>query len=595
MIAAVISIAVFIMCSADTMAESSGSAVTMPYESTLFDTSQIIEINVEIDEAQWADLLGNATSEQYYACDVTVNGRSYKNVGIRAKGNTSLSMVASSDSDRYSFKVKFDEYVDNQTADGLSKLILNNNYADATLMKEAVIYDMFAYLGADASLYNYAKVSVNGEYWGIYLALEAVEEEFALRNYGSSYGQLYKPDSLEMGGAGKMKNFDIDEIKEMMGLGEDAQTSEGMQMHAKNQGGKSTDRPDMEGVQGRGDKASGGFGGGFSGFGGSGSTTLNYIDENLSSYKTIWESSVLGSTDTDHRRVVTALKNLCLGDGTTETLEQYMDVDNMLKYMAVHTFSVNLDSLSGNMAHNYYLYEEDGRLNMIPWDYNLAFGGFQSGDASDTVNFPIDTPFSSSIDMNEDRQLFAALLNNEECLAKYHEYLRILSEEYLGGGQFEATYERIRSQIDQLAADDPTAFYDYEEFDAAAEMLVKTVTLRAESILGQLDGTIPSTHQGQSAKPDALVDCTGIDISMMGSQMGGVRGDRDGNKNSGRFQPPEDMQMPDFGNMPEGMQMPDFGNIPEDMQMPDFSNMPEGMQMPDFGQMPHMPDSASQN
>ena len=47
--------------------------------------------------------------------------------------------------------------------------------------------------------------------------------------------------------------------------------------------------------------------------------------------------------------------------------------------MAVHEFVVNLDSLSGNMAHNYYLYENDGQLNIIPWDYNLSFGGMMNG------------------------------------------------------------------------------------------------------------------------------------------------------------------------------------------------------------------------
>lgn len=126
-----------------------------------------------------------------------------------------------------------------------------------------------------------------------------------------------------------------------------------------------------------------------------------------------------------------------------------MDVDNILRYMAVHNFVVNLDSLSGNMAHNYYLYEEDGRLNIIPWDYNLAFGGFQSGNASEVINFPVDTPFSSGISM-EDRQFFAALLENEAYLAKYHEYLRMLAEEYVEGGQFGKTVESIRASIDSL-------------------------------------------------------------------------------------------------------------------------------------------------
>lgn len=58
---------------------------------------------------------------------------------------------------------------------------MNNNYADATSMKEALVYDMFQYLGADASLYNYAEIYVNGNYWGLYLALEPVDESFLKR------------------------------------------------------------------------------------------------------------------------------------------------------------------------------------------------------------------------------------------------------------------------------------------------------------------------------------------------------------------------------------------------------------------------------
>ncbi|MBQ6899231.1 MAG: CotH kinase family protein [Firmicutes bacterium] len=562
MVLAVIILLVFMLTYRGT---ASAGGYTMTYESTLFDTSQIIEINIDIDEADWQQLLDTATYEEYYTCDVTVNGTTYKNVGIRPKGNTSLTMVASSDSDRYSFKLKFDEYVDNQTCEGLSKLVLNNNYADATMMKEAIVYDMFAYLDTDASLYNYAKVSVNGEYSGVYLALEPVEEEFALRNYGNSYGEFYKPDSMEMGGAGKMKDFKVDDVKEILGFGEDTAVEYAgnvaaddsmnpdkfhmpgdMQRPNMNTGGEgfsSSIMPDMGGDFG-GNRGS--FGGG--GSGGS-STSLNYIDDELSSYSTIWNSSVFQSTDADHQRVITALKNLCADNVDTETLEQYMDVDNMLKYMAVHTFSVNLDSLSGNMAHNYYLYENDGRINMVPWDYNLSFGGFQSGDATSTINFPIDTPFSSGIDMSESRKIFAALLNNEDCLAKYHEYLRILSEEYVGGGRFTETYERIRSQIDGLVAEDPTSFFTYEEYKAGTQTLVEVVNLRAESISGQLDGTVPSTHEGQNANPDALIDCTDIDISVMGSMTGG--GGKDGFSGGARG---------DRGDRPErgdGSQMPD--------------------------------------
>ncbi len=520
--------------------QAAASGISMAYENFLFSTDSIIDVDVSISESDWEDLLENAISEEYYSCDVTVNGTEYKNVGFRAKGNTSLSMVASSDSDRCSFKISFDEYVDGQNCDGLSKLVLNNNYSDATMMKEAICYDMFAFLGADASLYNYAKVSINGEYYGVYLALEPVEESFAMRNYGTNYGELYKPDSMELGGPGKMKDWD-GEMPDFTGEKPDS-TSDADSATEKPSGNppqmpsgedmpSPPDRPSDSDSE-KNDKADGDMGGkGFSMGSGSGAS-LNYIDDSLDSYEAIWEGSVFNTTDKDHRRVVKALKNICADGTDSETLAEYMDVDNVLRYMAVQTFVVNLDSLSGNMAHNYYLYESDSKLNIIPWDYNLAFGGFQSQDASDVINFPIDTPFSSGVS-TEDRQFFMSLLENEEYLEQYHEYLRQLTDEYVGGGIFENTVSRITSQIDDLVESDPTSFYSYTEYKSAVEMLKETVSLRAESIRGQLDGTIPSTRSGQEEDASALIDSSSIDLNVMGVMNAGGGGGKDGGRDFG--------------------------------------------------------------
>ena len=601
LLAAILAMFGFMLYWSSAAAQTNSSGLSMAYENTLFDTASVIEVDIDISEDAWSDLLENATAEAYYDCNVTVNGTTYEHVGLRAKGNTSLSMVASSDSDRYSFKIKFDEYVDGQSADGLSKLVLNNHYSDATMLKEALCYDMFVFLGADASLYNYAKVSVNGEYWGVYLALEPVEESFAIRNYGADYGQLYKPDSMEMGGPGKMKDVSMGQIREEMGFDVDSGSSENPSLPSSNSDQSASDStssnssdsfgtppsglpgkppigsfdgqgnppggaphsgtdadtnnntdentdaqgsPDNgnppsgdqggQGGQGGGNPpggAQGGQGAPGGGFGGDNAASLNYIDDELSSYETIWESSVFKSTDKDHRRVITALKNICADDAATASLAASMDVDNMLRYMAVQTFVVNLDSLSGSMAHNYYLYENDGKLNLIPWDYNLAFGGFQAGSASETINFPIDTPFSSGVDP-EDRQFFMALLENETYLAQYHAYLSQLVEAYVNGGGFDSFYDRVTAQIDALVQDDPTAFYTYDEYTAAAAMLKETVKLRAASVQGQLDGSIPSTRDGQSADSSSLIDASAIDLSVMGIMNGGGQGGPGGSRDS---------------------------------------------------------------
>ena len=48
------------------------------------------------------------------------------------------------------------------------------------------------------------------------------------------------------------------------------------------------------------------------------------------------------------------------------------------------------------MAHNYYLYEKDGRLRMLPWDYDQTMGTVGAVGASEDMtvfmNLPIDTP-----------------------------------------------------------------------------------------------------------------------------------------------------------------------------------------------------------
>ena len=568
-------------------AAAGGSGVTMEYETVLFDSSEVLSVNILMDEADWADMLENAISEEYHSCDVEIGGKTFYQVGIRPKGNTSLSNIANDPTtDRYSFKLEFDHYVEGQSCFGLDKLVLNNNYADATNMKEALIYDMYQYLGADASLYNYAKVSVNGEYWGVYLALEAVEDSFLLRNYGTENGALYKPEGVNAGGARAAANTRFEkaqpegDLRSAAGSNSENRTNTGFRpggtdfdagaQPALPSGGDAPDfsqtsdstntppeqLPSNDGTDAKAsvsdrfaqasdwpDGELPDFGGGFGGS--SGGADLNYTDDALDSYETIWAGAVTDTSKKDHKRVVAALKNI--SEGTS--LEESMDIDNLLRYMAVHIFSVNADSLSGNMAHNYYLYESGGQLNLIPWDYNLALGGMGGGDASSVVNSAIDDAFSAT-------DFFDTLMENETCHAQYHAYLRQLVEEYIGGGAFDAFYTRVRSQIDTLVETDPTAFYTYDEYLTAVDTLYRVVRLRGQSIQGQLDGTIPSTDAEQRSS-DALIDASALDLSVMGTMNTGGPSEQ-----TGRFEKPNADAAADAGAAPGDVdaQRPESGN-----------------------------------
>ncbi|WP_368244925.1 CotH kinase family protein [Clostridium tertium] len=179
------------------------SSNNFTYVNTVFNKDQITEVNIEVDENNWNYLLENAINEEYVNADITVNGNKYYNVGIRAKGNSSLSSVASDNTtDRYSFKVKFDEYVDGQTLDGLSKIALNNIMSDATYMKEYLSYDLLEKMSVPTPAFAFTNIKINGDEWGLYFAVEVIEEEFIARNYGSLSGNLYKPEGNEIGGKG---------------------------------------------------------------------------------------------------------------------------------------------------------------------------------------------------------------------------------------------------------------------------------------------------------------------------------------------------------------------------------------------------------
>lgn len=108
-------------------AEQTANTEFKSYEE-LFRKDSIIDINISIDEKDLQDMYTYPKNEEYHSADIKVNGAEIKNSGIRTKGNMTLASVASSDSDRYSFRIKFDKYIKNQTLLGLNELCLNNEY-----------------------------------------------------------------------------------------------------------------------------------------------------------------------------------------------------------------------------------------------------------------------------------------------------------------------------------------------------------------------------------------------------------------------------------------------------------------------------------
>jgi len=553
-----------------------GAKTDARYVSRLFDTSSVHRIDIVMDD--WDSFLETCENEEYTACSVLIDGEKFKNVGIRAKGNTSLSNVRQLGSQRYSFKIEFDHFETGKTYYGLDKLCLNNLIQDNTMMKDYLVYQMMADFGADAPMCSFVYITVNGEDWGLYLGVEGVEDSFLQRTYGSEAGDLYKPDSMGFGGGrGNGRDFDMDRFEKNSEedggagtetAGQDSQkTSAGdSASEAQNAGGASVETARIQDVQGSDGGATGsgisgdsgtdggmpadgagpgmppggnaqgtyggpggndgtGSGGGQGGMaggpgGGPGSMAggpgdggargsddvkLKYIDDDADSYTNIFENAKTDVTKADKKRLIAALKNL----NAYTYLENTLDIDEVLRYFVVHNFVCNGDSYTGSMIHNYYLHEKDGKLSMIPWDYNLAFGTFMGNSASDAVNASIDSPVTGG-DV-DDRPMVGWIFSDQKYTDQYHELFAEFIDRWFSGGQLETLISETADLIRPYVEKDPTRFCTMEEFDEGIETMESLVSLRAEAVRAQLRGEETETDTGD------------LDLSTLGT-MGGMGG-----------------------------------------------------------------------
>ncbi len=177
---------------------------------------------------------------------------------------------------------------------------------------------------------------------------------------------------------------------------------------------------------------------------------LKWIDDNYSSYTGM--NLKTNEDTTDNSKLIAFLNAINNTDG--EDLENYLNIDEALRYFAVNTALLNLDSYQGNMKHNYYLYEIDGVFQILPWDFNLAFGGFGGG------NISIDNPTNGNL---EDRPLLNILLSNEEYKEKYYEYLEQVATIFTDG-TLKSMIEEVSNLIEPYVIKDPTKFCTIEQF-----------------------------------------------------------------------------------------------------------------------------------
>lgn len=250
------------------------------YATELFGDT-IITLDIQVDKSDWEAMIANAQAKTYIMADVVVNGVTYEDVGVRTKGNASLTQVSQSASpERYSLRIKFDEYIEGQTLLGLDELVLNNMISDPTYMKEYLSQDLMRFIGVEAPLTNYASLSVNGEGIGFYVALESYGSSYNLRVNGDKDSKYYNVKTMEMGGGNKMPQAGG------FALGQQGDP-------ADQQDPGTEDWEDRQGFVGRG--------------GGSRGGSLEYSDDDPESYPAIFDNALQNVTLAEQQNVIDAL------------------------------------------------------------------------------------------------------------------------------------------------------------------------------------------------------------------------------------------------------------------------------------------------
>lgn len=433
-----------------------------PAYAALFETGEILDINIEIDEADWQDILDNAMEEEFHPANVTIDGITATNVGFRTKGNSTLRSIASSDSDRYGFRVKLDKYEDDQTLLGLSTFVLNPSFADPSYMREYLTYQAMASLGAPTPYCTFARLSINGEYFGLYLCVEAVSDSFVERNTTDPDAVLYKAE-------GQRSTLE-----------------------------ESMDLTQFEVKYGK--------------------------DKSLTHIQALVDAHAATTAD------------------NADDLADILDVDSVLKAMAINTVMGNYDSYSGSMAHNYFLLYADGIFQYVGWDYNMSIGGFMDYGASVTADVyaPVYGATISS------RPMIEKLLLSDAYTEQYLGYVQALCDYFT---DFEDTVAVIADLIREDVASDPTAFYTLEDFEAN---IVAT-----DTDLSAVESTFGGGRMGRMG---------GDGENGMPPDMGDRR-ERPQDMGEG-FAPPEGFTFPEDFTPPEGFTMPedfDWSQAPQDM------------------------------
>ncbi len=458
-------------------------------------------VKIKIDENNLNYMLQKAGSKPSVMTEsVTIGDKTIGYTGLKTKGSYTLdhAVTENAGSDRFSFTVNFGKYIKKenygvkQNFYGCRKISFNNFFFDKTMMKEYVSWVILSEMGLPTPQFGLTRLYINDEYYGVYFMVESLDQSI-LEQYWDVKKKdvgdyLLKPENTRLTYHEEMDKY----------LKEDGTFDFGSDLKLGKDGlyKVSGVLADQEAIWEFDDDS------------------LQDVAEMLPTFF-LWQKRInqlSKGTDFEGKKIDVN------SDEYLELLNQIMDVDEVVKYFATHSFLVQNDNMFTGTK-NYGLYVGfDGKCMVVPWDYDLSFGCFYPSTAEATANLSLDVMFRKEIfdrngltTVNEDEvyseyPLFNVIYQNESLMKKYHEYMRECSKiAVLGGTTFTGKsydpgllyklIQGVREPLIEAASEKVTDNVYYMNFinqpsgvKLGLPNLAKIIAMRSVGVLEQVDG-----------------------------------------------------------------------------------------------------------
>lgn len=151
----------------------------------IFDQRFLHETRIVMDPNDWLSLRHNYLTNQYYSANITIDGETIPQAGIRSRGAGSRS------GDKPGLRVDVNKYVLSQEFHGYKTLVLDNLVQDPSYLRERLAYLVFEAMGIPSPQLSHTRLYVNDQYWGLYALIEPISKPFLKARFGEESGNLF--------------------------------------------------------------------------------------------------------------------------------------------------------------------------------------------------------------------------------------------------------------------------------------------------------------------------------------------------------------------------------------------------------------------